>query len=254
MRDRDADADTDEPPFRRLARAWVDVGLERGLPFECPYLPGRTARHALVAAPWLPPGMYQTLMDLNFRRMGQVYYRPECDGCRACRMLRVRVGEHRPTRAERRCLARNADLDVQVGPPRASEEKLRLYQRYLDMRHGVRPDDVREEFEGLLYAAPPSSLEVCYRVAGRLLGVGLADAEPGALSAVYSFYDPDQARRSLGVYNVLWLIGECRRRRVPYLYLGYHVEGCRKMVYKARFQPHDLWLAEGRWESLPARP
>jgi arginine-tRNA-protein transferase len=235
----------------RLALALAGAGLAPGPAFDCPYLPGREARHVVIATPPLRPGGYHALMDLNFRRMGPVYYRPQCERCRECRMLRVRVAEHRSTRAQRRCAARNADLQIEVGPPRASDEKLALYERYLDARHDRRMEDSREEFHDYLYTAPATSIEICYRAAGRLVAVGLADAEPLALSAVYCYYDPDLAARSPGVFNVLRLIDECRRRGAPYLYLGYYVADSRKMAYKAGFHPHDLWLADGRWQSQP---
>lgn len=237
-----------ERRVRQVALALARARLAPGEAFPCPYLPGREARHVIIAVPPPRPGAYHALMDLNFRRMGPVYYRPQCDLCRECRMLRVRVAEHRPTRAQRRCAARNSDLEVEVGPPRASEEKRALYARYLEERHDGRTQDAREEFDGFLYRAPPGTLEICYRAGGRLIAVGLADVEPLALSAVYCYYDPDQTARSPGVFNVLWLIGECRRRGVPHLYLGYYVAGSRKMAYKASFRPHEVLTPDGRWQ------
>lgn len=233
---------------RQLALALAEARLAPGEAFDCPYLAGREARHVVISTPPLQPGAYHALMDLNFRRMGPVYYRPQCDGCQACRMLRVRVAEHRPTRSQRRCAARNADLDVQVGPPQASAEKLALYARYLEARHDGRMEGTREEFDDFLYRVPPTALEFCYSAAGRLIAVGLADVEPLALSAIYCYYDPAEAARSPGVFNVLRLIEECRRRGAPWLYLGYHVAGSRKMAYKAGFRPHELLTPDGRWE------
>lgn len=233
----------------RLGLALRSARLVPGEPFECPYLPGRDARHVVVSTPPLAPGAYHALMDHNFRRMGPVYYRPQCEGCHACRMMRVRAFEHRPTRAQRRCAARNADLDIAVSPPRTSEEKFDLYRGYLDARHDGRMDGSWEEFSTFLYSAAPGSLEVCYRVGGRLVAVGLADAEPLALSAIYCYFDPAEGARSPGVFNVLWLLDECRRRGAPWLYLGYYVAGSRKMDYKAGFRPHELLDVEGRWQA-----
>ncbi len=231
-----------------VARALERAALEPGAPFDCPYLPQRTARYALLSAARLPPGAYHVLLDLNFRRLGSVCYRPQCEACDACRMLRLDAEAFRPTRAQRRCLKRNADLAVDLGPPEPSDEKYALYRRYLDARHDDgRMEGSREEFEELLYRAPPSAFELSFRLEGRLVGVGLADAEPRALSAVYCYFDPDEAPRSPGVLNVLRLVEECRRRRVPWLYLGYHVEGCRKMAYKAGFHPHEVRQPDGRF-------
>ncbi|HSD29847.1 MAG TPA: arginyltransferase, partial [Vicinamibacteria bacterium] len=96
------------------------------------------------------------------------------------------------------------------------------------------------------------TVEVTYRLDGRLLGVGIADVEPLALSAVYCYFDPDEERRSLGVFNVLMLIEEGRRRGARYLYLGYHVASCQRMSYKTSFRPCERLEADGRWRAVPS--
>ncbi len=238
----------------RLTRAVQGAALAPGPPFECPYLPDRHARHVVIATPPLAAGAYHALMDLNFRRLGGVFYRPDCAGCSECRMLRVRALEQRPNRAQRRCLKRNADLEIAVSEPRASDEKFELYRRYLALRHDGHSQGSREEFHDFLYSPAPSSFEVTYRASGTLVGVGLGDAEPLALSAVYCYFDAQLAARSLGVFNVLWLLDECRRRGVPWLYLGYFVADSRKMSYKADFGPHEVLEGCGRWRKNGARP
>ncbi len=232
----------------RLRRALDRAAPVPGDAFECPYLPDRLARHVTVAAPGLLPGAYHALMDLNFRRLGPVYYRPECDACRECRALRVDVELHAPNRSQRRCLARNRDLAISVSRPRASDEKWELYRRYLSTRHDGRMDGSREEFGDFLYRTPDTAIETCYREGGRLVAVGVADVEPRALSAVYCYYDPDDQARAPGIFNVLWLIDECRRRGAPWLYLGYWVQASRKMAYKADFRPHQVWAGPNRWQ------
>lgn len=233
---------------RRLAAILAEQGPLPGPPFPCPYLPDRQARQVLISIDRPPPGTYHALMDLNFRRLGRVFYRPDCPGCQACRMIRVPVAEFRPSRSQRRCLARNADLAVTIGRPVVSAEKRDLYQRYLEARHDGQMDGSTEEMEGFLYTSCLETLEATYRLDGRLVGVGIADVEPAALSAVYSYYEPALARRGLGVFNVLRLLGECRRRALPYLYLGFYVRDCRKMSYKAGYHPSELRAADGSWQ------
>src|SRR5262249_53906297 len=126
-------------------------------------------------------------------------------------------------------------------------EKHALYRSYLDARHDGQMDGSAVEFRGFLYSSEIQTLEIEYRVGGRLLGVALADLEPLALSAVYCYFDPAARRRSPGVFNVLWLLDECRRRGLPYLYLGYYVPGSPKMSYKAAYRPYELLQADGRW-------
>ena len=233
---------------KRLAQILEQSGLEAGVERPCPYLPDRQARQIVVLPPRGVPGLYHCFMDLNFRRVGSIYYRPACDACQECRALRVLVDEFRPSRAQRRCGRRNADLVLEVAPPVATAEKHDLYRRYLEARHDGQMDGSWEELTESLYDTPPTTLELCYRRQGRLVAVGLADAEPGALSAVYCYFDPDERARSLGTFNVLTLIEECRRREAPHLYLGYWVAGSPRMAYKAAFGPHEVLGHDGHWQ------
>jgi arginine-tRNA-protein transferase len=221
--------------------------LEPDEPFPCPYLPGRAARQILLRPPSFAPGLYHSFLDLNYRRLGGLVYRPACDGCRECRSLRVLVDEFRPSRGQRRCLARNADVSVEIADPEPTDEKHALYRRYLKSRHDGQMSGSREEFQSFLYAAPPLTREWVYRAEGRLIAVGIADVEPHALSAVYFYFDPDEAARSPGVLNVLFLIEDCRRRGVPFLYLGYYVAGSPSMAYKAGYRPNQVLGEDGRW-------
>lgn len=243
--------DAPDPRLRaELARAIRESGFEPGEPFACPYLAGRTARHFTVLPQPLASGVYHALMDLNFRRVGDVFYRPECDACDECRIVRVPVADLALSRAQRRCLAKNADVAVGLGDPEESDEKYVLYRRYLEARHEGPMDGSREEFERFLYVSSIRTVEVTYRIAGRLLAVGIADVEPRAWSAVYCYYDPDEARRSPGVFNVLTLAAESLRCGADWLYLGYYVRGGRQMSYKARFQPCEVLGPDGRFRRL----
>jgi arginine-tRNA-protein transferase len=239
-----------EPPRHEQHKRWLREAIERagarpGPPFECPYLDGREARHLALRLTPLQPGLYHALMDLNFRRLGEVFYRPQCDGCDACRMIRLPVAEFRPSRSQRRCLKRNQDLHVRTGVPRMSDEKQQLYRRYLAARHNGQMDGSPAELHGFLYSSPIDTLETCYYQGGELVAVGIADVEPAALSAVYCYFDPALRPRALGVFNVLTLLAECRRRGLPYLYLGYYVRGCGNMDYKAGYRPCEI-LEPGR--------
>ncbi|MET0553642.1 MAG: arginyltransferase [Vicinamibacteria bacterium] len=223
-----------------------------GPAFPCSYLPDRQARHQTLLAADLPPGLYHDLMDLNFRRLGDLVYRPVCDACSACRQLRVPVRSFAPSRAQRRCLARNADVVAATAEPVLTDEKADLYRRYLAGRHDGQMDGSPDELERFLYAGTARTVETCYRLAGRLVAVGIADLEPRALSAVYCYFDPDLPGRGLGVLNVLALIGEARARDLPWVYLGYFVAGSRTMAYKAGYRPCEALTPEGAWEP-PAR-
>ena len=236
-----------EPARARLAAVIDSLGLEPSTPAPCPYLPGRDSRLVVIRPERLPPSLYQLFLDLNFRRLGDVVYRPQCDGCRACRQLRLDVAGFRPNRSRRRCWHRNRDVVAAVGRPQPTDEKLALYRRYLDARHDGQMSGSREEFTEFLHNAARFTEEVVFRLGTRLVGCGIFDATPQALSAVYFYFDPGLAARAPGIHHVLWLIEECRRRGLPWLYLGYHVAGSASMAYKAGFRPHQLLGEDGRW-------
>jgi arginyl-tRNA--protein-N-Asp/Glu arginylyltransferase len=231
----------------RLARLLGTLGLEPSPPTPCPYLRGRESRLVALRPNRLSPQLYELFLELNFRRLQDLVYRPQCDGCRECRQLRIEVARFRPTRSQRRCLKRNDDVSVESGRLAPSEEKHALYSRYLQTRHDGSMNGSWSEFLEFLHAAPGFTQEVVFRLGGRLLGVGIYDVTPDALSAVYFYFEPELARRSPGTLNVLWLIEEARRRELAWLYLGYHVSGSPQMAYKAGFRPHQLLEPDGGW-------
>jgi arginine-tRNA-protein transferase len=225
--------------------------MAAGESFPCPYLPGRVARNLTLHAERLPPGVYHAFMDLNFRRMGAFVYRPQCEGCAECRMLRVDVAAFKPSRGQRRSRARNRDLAIEVSAPSLDAERQRLYARYLAARHDGQMDGSAGELRDFLYTSGVTTLEVSYRLLGRLVAVGIVDAEPRCWSAVYCYFEPELKERSLGVLNVLTLVDECRRRNLPHLYLGYFVEGSARMAYKAGYQPCEVRHGDGEWRPRP---
>ncbi len=235
---------------RALAKVLDAAGLRPdAIPHPCPYLPGQFAREMAFSAMALPPGLYQDLMALNFRRSGRTLYRPACDHCRQCQAIRLPVREFRPSRGQRRCLRRNADVEAAFEPAEPTDEKHDLYRRYLDSRHPHGMSTSRESFESFLYVSPLETVEITLRLDGRLIGCGILDVEPLAASAVYFFYDPAVADRSPGTLNVLRTIAFCRGMKLEHLYLGYYIRDCRKMNYKTQFRPCET-LVDGAWHRL----
>lgn len=233
----------------------VPLGLEVGTsaPYSCPYLPGRTAVSRGFRCDAVPGWAYQALMDAGFRRSGRVFYQMACPGCRACVPLRVPAATFRPSRSQRRVWRRNGDLDVSFGPPRLTREKVDLYRRYLAARHDRQMSGDREELEDFLYRSPTETLEACYREpGGRLVGVGICDRTPTALSTVYFFFEPDADRRSLGTFSSLVEVRAARTLGLPHYYLGYWVAGCPKMGYKSAFRPCELLGTDAVWRPFAA--
>ena len=233
-----------------VRRAIESSGLEPGTSHRCHYLKDRFARDLAFSASTLPPGVYRSLMDLNFRRSGVIIYRPACEICQQCQALRVPVSAFRPNRTQRRCWKRNRDLTVETCEPVPTEEKHDLYRSYLEDRHDREMGDSWDDFRRFLYESPVQTMETTYRQSGRLIAVGIADVELDAVSTVYCYFDPEFASRSPGVFNVLWTIDHCRRRRISHLYLGYYIRDCKKMNYKTDYQPCEVLDAEGNWRGI----
>jgi arginine-tRNA-protein transferase len=218
---------------------------------DCPYLPGRVAQMRGFRCKEVAGEVYHDFMDRGFRRSGDFFYQPVCPGCRECRPLRVPTATFTPSKSQRRVRRRNADVSVTVTPdPRPRDEAFELYFRYQRDHHGVTEStqESAEKFAEFLYTNAVDTLEFAYRDrAGRLIGVGIADFCPQSLSSVYFFFDPDQRRRSLGVFGALWEIDFARSGGIPYYYLGYWIRGCARMRYKADFAPHELLDPDGAW-------
>ena len=216
----------------------------------CPYLPGRAERKLIVEL--RGPDAAQTYDELSragFRRSHRFAYRPACRNCAACVPVRIAAARHVDTASTRRIRNRNRDLGAFCAPARATHEQFRLFIAYQGARHAdsdmasMRYADYRAMVEDTMARSEVAE----FRGAdGRLLAVSLIDRLDDGISAVYSFYDPEASKRSLGSWSILWLVDECRRRKLSFVYLGYWVADSPKMAYKARFTGLER-LIPGGW-------
>ncbi|TWI07341.1 arginyltransferase [Aerolutibacter ruishenii] len=218
----------------------------------CGYWPDRVARD-LVFDPRDPrmAAHYPFALGWGFRRSGDIVYRPHCPGCRACVAVRIPVARFAPDRSQRRCLARNARVESRVCPAERTDEQFALYRRYLSARH---PDGGMDthgalEFDQFLVGSWNEGRFIELREDGRLLGVAVTDVIETALSAVYTFYDPDLRERGLGTLAILRQLEWARREHRTHLYLGYWIATHPKMDYKRRFQPLEGFDGR-RWRDL----
>jgi leucyl-tRNA---protein transferase len=212
---------------------------------DCPYLPDRQF-HAFHPVPNPPEDIpYRVLMDHRFRRSGNNLYMPVCPTCDACQPIRVDIMAFVPRRDQRRSLQRNRDLTVTWHERGFDSERENLYRRYQTTVHDKPPENDGDSF--LVEDGGIVGGELHARDAnGHLLAVSVLDRFDDALSSVYCYYDPDQRPRGLGTFMALSEIAHCQQHQLSWLYLGFLVHGCSKMMYKARYLPHEV-LEKGTW-------
>ena len=220
----------------------------------CPYVPGRAEKKLIVELiGGRAPALYDELSRAGFRRSHRFAYRPACRACAACVPVRIAVERFVHTRSTRRVRNLNAAGDGalagRIRAPRATAEQYRLFAAYQHSRHrdsdmaAMSYDDYRLMVED---SAVRTALGELRDPAGALVAVSLIDRLDDGVSAVYSFFDPARERASLGTWSILWLVEECRRAGLPYVYLGYWIAESPKMAYKARFPALER-LVDGSW-------
>ncbi|MBF0126070.1 MAG: arginyltransferase [Magnetococcales bacterium] len=233
----------------------VELELFQTRPHECGYLPDRMGA-TLFVNPTTPmeETRFEYLLSIGFRRSGNIVYRPRCEGCAACIPVRLPVAPFRLNRSFRRILKRNQDLTVHLEEPAFNAERFDLYCRYLNSRHqdGPMASPSREDFEEFLLSDWCAVTFVDFRHEDRLLMTAVIDQLPNSLSAVYTFFDPDESARSLGTHAILWEIGQARQLGLTWLYMGYWIADSRKMSYKSRFQPLEAYIMR-QWQPLEPR-
>jgi arginine-tRNA-protein transferase len=227
-------------------------------PQTCPYLPGRLERKLFTHLTHdKAPALVDNLLKGGFRRSQNIAYMPYCEGCQACVSVRVVVDEFEPTRSMRRVIEHNSDVVARRLQATPTSEQYSLFRAYIDERHadGGMADMTVLDYAMMVEDSIIDTFMTEYRLKGAppgngaakqpLMAVALCDRLSDGISMVYSFYDPDAARRGLGTFMILEHIAHARRLGVPYLYLGYWINGSPKMSYKRRFQPQEQLTANG---------
>ena len=229
-------------------------------PSACPYLPGKMERKVFTELRGENADeLNEALGRIGFRRSQTVAYRPSCLDCQSCVSVRVVADEFKPSSSQKRTLRANSDIEVSECRPWATDEQFQLLRRYLAARHpsGGMAEMDESDFADMVEHTPVSSYMVEYRepgvggAPGRLIGVCLTDIQGDGLSMIYSFYDPDiEDRGGFGNFIILEHIRRAAAHGLPYVYLGYWVEGSQRMQYKVRFRPLDRLTRTG-WQRMP---
>ncbi len=225
--------------------------LYKSTTHSCPYLKDREAANLLVDPRFeVTPPLYDNLIRSGFRRNGKLYYRPHCPACMACRSVRIPVENFTPNRSQKRTVVKNDDVRYDFRSPSYSDEHFWLYRKYQAIRHsGDSMDDSDpEKYQQFLVQSNIDTFLIEMRIRRRLVGVSVVDHVANGLSAVYTFFDPIEERRSLGTLAILNQIELARQIDYEFLYLGYWIADCSKMRYKENFSPLEAFDTEiGEW-------
>ena len=230
-------------------------------PSPCPYIEGQFERKVFTHLVGdKAADMNDLLTQGGFRRSQNIAYRPACENCRACVSVRILANEFEPTRNMRRVMHHNSDLIGALHDAEPSTEQYSLFRKYLDARHrkggmsdmtvldyAMMVEDTHVKTKIIEYRKRGPDSFITGKGRGELIAVALSDIMADGMSMVYSYFDPDLPQRSLGTFMILDHIARARAAGLPHVYLGYWVNGSRKMSYKVRFTPQEHLGSKG-WE------
>lgn len=219
---------------------------------ECSYLENHTTQLAIVpASPELSTELYSQLIGLGFRRSGNEVYKPHCPACSDCISSRIAVDRFKPNRQQKRCWKKNLNTQIKIKPPSFDLSHYDLYLRYQKFKHpdGDMKKTTPSQYQAFLGSKWCKTIFVEFHIDNTLAAVAVVDQLDRALSAVYTFFNPDFAGYSPGVFAVLWQIEYAKKLQKDWLYLGFWIENCSKMSYKAQYQPLQ-GLIDNHWQTI----
>jgi arginyl-tRNA--protein-N-Asp/Glu arginylyltransferase len=221
-------------------------------PNSCDYLQGKESQSIFISPEVVvTPGIYEYLISIGFRRSGQHTYRPHCANCRSCISCRLDSNSFTASRSQRRVIKLNEELTFTAVEAGFYDEHFELYSRYQTYKHpgGSMESFEENEFKSFLCDSFGNSVMYETRLGKQLIAVAVTDVFSNALSAVYTFFDPAYAHRSIGTYNILKQIQVAKEGDRQHLYLGYYIKDSEKMSYKANFRPIEMFI-DGQWETF----
>lgn len=228
----------------------ISITLVSSPPHLCNYLDEQRSQTVFVyPTDQLNTSIYSQLIKQGFRRSGDDVYVPHCPHCNACIPARLAVKEFKPNRSQQRCWKKNSQTKAVVKPAIFEQAHYDLYLRYQRTRHrgGEMAESSREDYFNFLSSAWCDTVFVEFSINDQLVGVAVVDQLDNALSAVYTFFDPDFSDYGLGVFAVLWQIDYARQLQKEFVYLGFWIKACQKMSYKSNYQPLQI-LRDQQWQ------
>jgi len=215
------------------------------LDYECAYIPDKKVRMHYKHIENATQSYNTALINRGWRRFGSYYFHPICESCSECKSLRINVDEFKLSKSQKKSIKRNRETEIIIQKPTLTQAHLDLYNKYHAFKHqkdnwthrNISPREYKENF---VEGAHDFGKEVLYIQDGEIIGVDLIDILDDGISSIYFYYDPDFPRLSLGIYSLLYQIELAKVLELPWIYLGYWVDGCKAFAYKSNFQPQEI--------------
>ena len=219
---------------------------------QCPYLEDQRSGSILVDPDHqIDQNLFSLLSRSGFRRSGEMLYAPKCPNCKACVSVRIPTELFTPSRSQKRVIKKNSDLRIEIEDVSFEQAHFDLYLRYQKHRHpdSSMCDEDQEKYIGFIESSYAESKFMCFYADQQLIGISVLDQFKNGISAVYTFFEPEHDYRSLGTYAIISAVSMAAEQNVPYVYLGYWVDGSEKMNYKRNFKPLEGYK-DRRWVAL----
>ena len=218
--------------------------------YNCSYIDKMDAQ-SLVVTPYksINQNIFQDLIEKGFRRSGQYIYKPNCKSCTACIPIRLPVQKFLFSKTQKRIYKKYGFFKVREAPLAFKQKHFDLYLKYQNKRHSYINNDQNnlDDYNDFLIKSNVKSKFIEFWDGDLLKIVSIVDIVSDGISAVYTFYDPDDKKVSYGTYSIIWLINWCKAQQLKYMYLGYWIGECKKMKYKTNFKPYELYI-KGYWQ------
>jgi arginine-tRNA-protein transferase len=213
--------------------------------YNCAYIPNKKVRMNYKYVASASKEFATAVIARGWRRFGKYFFHPICNGCNECKSIRIDINDFKNSKSQRKAIRRNSETKIIVQEPSLTQAHINLYNKYHayksmkdDWQH--RNISQREYSENFVEGAHDFGKEVLYIVDDELVGVDLIDVLDDGISSIYFYYDPDHDRLSLGTFSLLYQIKLAKILDLPWIYLGYWVDGCKAFAYKTNFQPQEI--------------
>ena len=222
------------------------ITVGRTKTFPCSYLDEQQEQLLVLQEEIIDAGLFEQLLALGFRRSSSMIYKPQCPHCTACLPIRLEIDEFKLSKRQKRTLKNNQDLSWKIVDHK-TDEQYALYERYVNTRHADGPmyPATPEQYDSFATANWTQPVFIELSIDDKLIGVAVTDVLPNSLSAIYSYFDPDEHKRSLGSLLILLQTKIAKMMQKQFLYLGYQIDESRKMNYKRDYRPHQILTHSG---------